>query len=135
MCSRISRSVRIPTSRPSSTTGKRLNRPSSITAFAFASVSSGLITMGSGVIRLTICMVVLQGSQLVSVQFACHRRLSVDGAGRNEGEDFCELQGERTLSHPSRQPHRHLRNDANRYIFTIDAGLPYTECLREDRGS
>src|ERR1035437_5224202 len=124
MCSRISRSVRIPTSRSASTTGKRLNRPSSITAFAFASVSSGLITMGSEVIKLTICMVVLQASQLMSVQFACRRRLSVAGADRNEGEDFCELQGGVPLPQPSRQPHRHLRNDANRYVFTIDAGLP-----------
>src|SRR5208282_2118566 len=135
MCSRMSRSVRIPTSRPSSTTGKRLNRPSSITAFAFASVSSGLITMGSEVIRLTICMVVLQGSQWLRVQFACHRRLSVDGAARNEAEDVCELEDERPAVSPARQPHRYLRADAIRYIFTIDAGLPQAERLRERRRS
>ncbi len=71
----------------------------------------------------------------MSVQFACHRRLSVDATVCNEGAGFCVPERERSPSHAARQPHRHFRNDAKRYIFAIDAALPQAEYLPEQRGS
>jgi hypothetical protein len=47
-------------------------------------------------------------------------------AGRDEDEGFCELH---PVS-PARQPHRHLRDVAIRYTFTIvqEAALKFFEC-------